>query len=77
MDDKEREKCFFFLLLFLFYLTRQWLFTRRCFVIVCRLCDSFVHLSLIRVDALSVLGTIFLQIVSAGDAILYYILKVL
>ena len=45
-------------------------------MIVCRLCDSFFHLSLIRVDALSVLGTIFLQIVSAGDAILYYILKV-
>ena len=76
MDDKEREKCFIFFL-FLFYLTRQWLFTRRCFVIVCRLCDSFFHLSLIRVDALSVLGTIFLQIASAGDAILYYILKVL
>ena len=74
MDDKEREKCCCFL--FLFYLTRQWLFTRGCFVIVCRLCDSFFHLSLIRVDALSVLGTIFLQIVSAGDAILYYILKV-
>ena len=44
---------------------------------ISRLCDSFFHLSLIRVDALSVLGTIFLQIVSAGDAILYYILKVL
>ena len=64
MDDKERERK---------YLTRQWLFTQRCFVIVCRLCDSFFHLSLIRVDALSVLGTIFLQTVSAGDAILYYI----
>ena len=76
MGDKEREKCFFFFL-FLFYLTRQWLFTRRCFVIVCRLCDSFFHLSLIRVDALSVLGTIFLQIVSAGDSIMYYISKVL
>ena len=63
MDDKERENFYFFIF---FYLTRQWLFTRRC----CRLCDSFFHLSLIRVDALSVLGTIFLQIVSAGDAIL-------
>ena len=76
MDDKERERENV-VFLFLFYLTRQWLFTRRCFVIVCRLCDSFFHISLIRVDALSVLGTIFLQIVSAGDAILYYILKVL
>ena len=60
---------FFF---FFFYLTRQWLFTRRCFVIVCRLCDSFFHLSLIRVDALSVLGTIFLQIVSAGYTALHF-----
>ena len=34
----KREKKMFIFFLFLFYLTRQWLFTRRCFVIVVRPC---------------------------------------